>query len=427
MLTRNINESEKDGCAKTEINSNAFQPKQHNESNKKPQTCISSLKCVQNINVSILLKQSPDGICPTFGNTDECILLKMLTDQLLLQYNTTNDDVMDNYNHNSIHLVDCYLHVLATHNSSEDLAYITNQLPKCVIQQCDRFRRNQLSTSRKSSSSNESVAFTIYDKIHCYYSHLSDFNPIRSNRFSNFGYLRANATSTHERKEPQPIDFQYNPVSDVFSYGQEFVYEGKRGYKGSIVNRKFKSIKEELTQNELCRMVMEQVQNELAKAKLHYASIHRKRVFPSVLCDHLFVVMVYCNYYQLQYIFSSTYRKIDKSESLSELAKRHSNFFWFGMYLKEAVNKYGTDVAVSNITYLYHGISKEMKLPYLLSSITTGNQIWIPLSTSSSFEVALNFSGNHGLMVQFETGQHDSTGHCDRCFQCDWISDYPNE
>ncbi len=135
-------------------------------------------------------------------------------------------------------------------------------------------------------------------------------------------------------------------------------------------------------------------------------------------------VMIYCNYTHLQYEFSKTYRKIKDDETKDEIKERHRNFYWFGKYLKECVNWFGQRVLPETRNKFYHGIGEEMQFP-TVADRPRGVKIYGPISTTSSFEVAVNFANTNGLIVEFG-GNLDWFG-SGRYFRCDWLSDFPNE
>eukprot|EP01083_Nonionella_stella_P257609 881590_1 len=112
--------------------------------------------------------------------------------------------------------------------------------------------------------------------------------------------------------------------------------------------------------------------------------------------------MIYCNYDYLQYIFSMTYRENN--------GQHHEEFYWLGKYLKRTVALYSS----STDRHVYHGISNMMLFENYCSSYKhslerkgfleqrDSIEICSPLSTSTSFEVALNFANhNNGIVVEF--------------------------
>mmetsp|Transcript_18274 Transcript_18274/g.28936 ORF Transcript_18274/g.28936 Transcript_18274/m.28936 type:complete len:389 (+) Transcript_18274:1-1167(+) len=160
---------------------------------------------------------------------------------------------------------------------------------------------------------------------------------------------------------------------------------------------------------------------------------------------HILAVLLYCNFDSLQFEFSKTFRKINASEDEQDVLNRHSGFFWFGKYLKMAVNSFGdvyqhVHTRTYNDTY-FHGVNTKMTFSQMFDR--DGMCINGPLSTSTSFEVALNFAAQEGIIVEFKdlpspnnTALHVANGHAVGSslnkastfhFNCSWLSDFPSE
>eukprot|EP01084_Bolivina_argentea_P304190 525276_1 len=76
----------------------------------------------------------------------------------------------------------------------------------------------------------------------------------------------------------------------------------------------------------------------------------------------------------------------------------------------------------------YHGIGAKLRLPKYIddSNKFIGLLIHCPLSTTSSWEVGVQFANNNqGLIIEF--GDNDNNEHSPRYFSVDWLSDYSNE
>ena len=74
---------------------------------------------------------------------------------------------------------------------------------------------------------------------------------------------------------------------------------------------------------------------------------------------HILSVIFYCDLDTLSFKFSSTYRAMKANESIEEITARHSNFYWFGRYLRELVEGFGKDME-ENRAY-FHGISGNVR------------------------------------------------------------------
>ena len=80
----------------------------------------------------------------------------------------------------------------------------------------------------------------------------------------------------------------------------------------------------------------------------------------------------------------------------------------------------------SDVETFYHGIGEKLLFPNVINERCYKQAVTIhsPLSTSTSFLVAQNFTNNgQGLVVTF-TGKAKSVANY---FPVAWISDYPNE
>eukprot|EP01084_Bolivina_argentea_P253301 425427_1 len=306
----------------------------------------------------------------------------------------------------------------------------------------------------------------IMDKIHCYFTHCFDignrFNhqqklALESKQFdpgtkalqtkrkltklkkvmstkhkSRPNHRMLNRTSVKEKfimhtdtctdnKEEKKID--YKP----YSYGMIYVYsDSARKNNNNYIGRAFKkysSLKQELCENIYSAISINQFNVEMHKANKHISSEYFKIVYsksyniPSTYfsISHLLSLMIYCNYDVLQYEFSKTYRADMQHQTKQSLLTRHENFCHFAQYLTESIHLFGTRINDGQIQTFYFGIQEML-------SFDTFEDVYFhcPLSTSSSFPVAVNFSGFSGLVLQL-------SGKCCKYFSVSWLSDYGNE
>eukprot|EP01084_Bolivina_argentea_P206561 352637_1 len=181
---------------------------------------------------------------------------------------------------------------------------------------------------------------------------------------------------------------------------------------------KFKCFKEELLQNPYVTLNIDQYNNEYRKAQIYFQSKYCKteQQFKTYTkesddygCYHniewifkleyIFAMMIYTNYTALQYEFSKTYR--------SNKAKYHNHFYFWGQYLKICIHQFGMKTS-KTIGGFYHGITRKLYFPhYINSDGLDGVNIWCPLSTTKSFEVAFNFAAKNGLVI--ELSDHHSS------------------
>eukprot|EP01084_Bolivina_argentea_P033615 62160_1 len=190
-----------------------------------------------------------------------------------------------------------------------------------------------------------------------------------------------------------------------------------------FVQQKYDSLKMDLTSNKISIISMEMFVEEYRKAQSHFNSFYRKLLQPNewlvtdqkkeLTINHLLSVMIYCNFDQIQYHFSKTYRRLHINERKNEIKKRHSEFFHLGKYLQQTVHWFGTRIKEGIYQSFYHGIDRLLIFPF--DSHFT--DIYSPLSTSKEFEVAVNFANdNNGIIVEF-TSVNMNTAY----FSCDWL------
>eukprot|EP01084_Bolivina_argentea_P216385 367625_1 len=175
---------------------------------------------------------------------------------------------------------------------------------------------------------------------------------------------------------------------------------------------------------------------------------------------HLLAVILYCGYDNISYEFSKTYRALERDhisddndweqyeikqseqhtffsgrdfiaisgdavnsvrnmgqtkEGIASIKGRHCKFYHLAKSLNELIHVYSPRAMDVNRYSIYHGINKKMKF------IAMRGQISHPLSTTSSLEVAVQFSTNYGMVIQLQYNAHS------RFFDCAWLSDFPNE
>eukprot|EP01084_Bolivina_argentea_P312006 540132_1 len=341
----------------------------------------------------------------------------------------------------------------ALRRTKQILASKRNKCPKSLIQRSNS-KYNQLQWINKSFEERVSAAYKMLES-----SNNCDDKKDEFMNIYDFGYR-----------------FRYGYEHEDAHYGTSHTTMKNRDEDPFVtiidVKPKYSSLKEELTCNEVIVMTMEQFKIEYRKSEINFASRYCKRLFRRdytepvqiVFQEHqsprrnemklclgnnasvsvgeiksdshkrckcnpyefsseiLLSLMIYCNYTALQYQFSKTYR--------DDCGAKHNNFWFWGKNLKIGLSEFGTEIKDGNISSFYHGIDKQMTFSMYFSnpkntfSDMSGVYIYGPLSTSASFEVAVNFSNNTGLIVEFN--DNISVKSC-KYFSVDWLSDYGNE
>eukprot|EP01084_Bolivina_argentea_P105713 189308_1 len=359
-------------------------------------------------------------------------------------------------------VIDDFLFLSTKYSDDDTFQDIYNALNvSCDITKCNIIKRAY--ANRKNGNElqiidteSNNAKTQILDKIHCYYMHSFDIGYRLSFeeklKFQDIDHdmddmkeishnIDFTSTSTKQlykliSNKQQQFEEIYNIIQtkkysqlnasnfcmseeNIYNFGSKFVYEGDTPNdveqddeeKYVKIKAKFSCLKEELLNNSISVLSIGQYDTEWRKVLIHYDSRYRKTNYSDMLMEHLLALMVYCNFDGLQHNFSETYR-ID--------IKRHESFHHLGFALKTAVHEFGNDIQNTNLKQFYHGIGKMLVLPSYISNV----RIYCPLSTSSSFEVAMNFTNNNeGMIINFGAGR---TGIV-KYFATSWLSDYSNE
>eukprot|EP01083_Nonionella_stella_P241855 844151_1 len=389
----------------------------------------------------------------------ECKYLTMLK-QTLSSDETNEED--------ELQMFDSYCHLLRDHPTDLDYEYIYKTLGgRCDVETCNMFARNYRNRSVHSGDKplnardeTKRTSQQIRDKIHCCFRHcydfafrlsskqreyleadMDDYKEDETNQSISQFVINRNTARTieivseqrqrllvnNESKISEEISRYQNNVNTKFnqlplgdySAGIEFKYDDDdeldefsihgeqmcmQVHAYTMIKAKYRTFKEELMQNPIAALSLEQWISECSKSKIHFNSLYRKQHYPSIPSHCILALIIYCNYTELQYKFTKTYR---------EDMHLHNNFFYLGKYLKVSLS-FGTKLRNKKV---YHGISDK-----LLFRVTTCDfYVHGPLSTTLSFDIAVGFAGGeNGLVIEF-TGEHP------RYFPVYWLSDFANE
>eukprot|EP01084_Bolivina_argentea_P257012 432908_1 len=326
--------------------------------------------------------------------------------------------------------LDDFLHLLAFHNSAEEFEKIYKKLNgNCENKNCDKF--NRLFTNQYLRD----FEHTILDKIHCYYRHsynnglrlsvkqrnilqnsITDEknNCLSSNRLTKMNEIISQCSLSDisvnwKHNKFTQLDSHSKNDSKQFSFGYQIEYKNDRIYiwdismlecprivvpnqlYKTILKAKYATLKEELTCNQIITVSIDQFESEYKKAKIHLKTYYCKNVLSITrdLLQSVLAVMMYCNYTDLQFKFSKTCRDFVGC----------STFYHLGKNIKCAIFAFGTESKDGIVQALYHGIGEQLVLPQYIGADL---DIFTPLSTTSSFVVAINFTNvNNGLIIEF--------------------------
>ena len=150
---------------------------------------------------------------------------------------------------------------------------------------------------------------------------------------------------------------------------------------------------------------------------------------------HLLSLLLYTDYSDLSSTFSSSFRKTKPFETLENIKRRNSAYFWMSKHLRELVEVFGQcsfgdwDDDKGHINkmsgYFYSGMSVTMNIPSFSMRLCS------PTSTSMQLSVAIKISGREGMVITLNNPKFDDeiAGQYGwlRGFNCSWISRYPEE
>lgn len=152
--------------------------------------------------------------------------------------------------------------------------------------------------------------------------------------------------------------------------------------------------------------------------------------------NHIVSVILYADYTDLSANFTSTFRKDGIFEPLHVTKERNRKHGWWSKFLRETVQIFGTSGCRSHSyssrgQYIIHdrgslsgpfysGMSKIMSIPQFQILLLS------PTSTSLHLEVAMKFSGEEGIIIEFSNDAiHESWK--TRAFDVSFISRYKEE
>eukprot|EP01083_Nonionella_stella_P080449 221110_1 len=427
-----------------------------------------------------------EGEC--YGPIEECQHLTQLREYLI-----SGKDIVSNITS----IMDHFNHLLTHHDSNVHFEYISKTLGACDITKCQRMRRHYRDRSNNSNKNVEQKSdfqITPYDgiidKIHCHFTHSYDIGyrnrPQNHDPQSVYSFANTNRYRRHKFNQMhtmQPIQSTFS----CYSMGQKFwywakitgpTYDQRDDVKNWIIHKKYRNMKDELTQNLICPMTIAQFKHEYDKATQYLRCKYFKTLTANeqfimssmfkplsnfniknnsmITLEHLTAMIIYCGYTALSYEFSKTFRRLDDAnnvntasevvdmdstkqlsekemndlkiqhlrrkhdgkESDDSLKDRNSNFYHLSRYLIESVNIFSKPYWLKNTKdfKIYHGVSEKLTFN---GTVCYMHQ---PLSTTSSWTVAVNFSDdNQGLIVELSCQPRQ------RYFDCRWVSDYPSE
>eukprot|EP01084_Bolivina_argentea_P266194 451415_1 len=269
--------------------------------------------------------------------------------------------------------------------------------------------------------------------------------------------IHTHVQKTDENKNENETDVKTEEIADDIEYslGKPFKYDKHYKYDFWYICRKYSSLKSEMLLNKTKTLTKEQFNNEYKKAQYFQTSRYGKSInycyftkeregglvcteleqISSITINHILSILIYCNYTTLCTVFSTTFRKVSKSETNESLKLRNREYANMSKYLYEAVNYFGDRVRYSSDLKqnmlpkswpecgVFHGISTEMLFTHAYGSF------FGPLSTTTKRNVAINFTNHKGIMLRlnayFNPEHRDIVNH--NYFNCSFLSDFTAE
>ena len=231
-------------------------------------------------------------------------------------------------------------------------------------------------------------------------------------------------------------------------YGDNQHDHGGYSPKELSVALKYKSLKEEIINNEIYSLNMVQLNTSITKTFKYIHTIKAKqttydmavddlfhydiRKGSIISFDHLLSIILYTDWDKLSCSFSKTFRKEKQYETLSMVKRRNGEYANWGMRIRETVEYFGSEGwrdwdsdKVNKYNNLergpyFCGMSFVMVIPQFNIRLNS------PTSTSKTLEVATRFGGDEGILIQINNNGYAESDLL-RSWNCCWLSNYNGE
>ena len=138
--------------------------------------------------------------------------------------------------------------------------------------------------------------------------------------------------------------------------------------------------------------------------------------------EHIFAIILYCDFSKLCTAFSATFRQQNVFETMESVKQRHSHFAVFGRLLVELVWEFGVDGTERRGNEkgpFFCGLNCVLNIGSFAITLKG------PCSTSTQREVAVNFAKSDGIILKLDNDTY--RGSLQHYFDCSWISNYFEE
>eukprot|EP01083_Nonionella_stella_P277251 942521_1 len=211
-------------------------------------------------------------------------------------------------------------------------------------------------------------------------------------------------------------------LMSVYSFGKQFIYDKDEFTQTFhlLIKPIYKHFKDELLNNQIHRVSISNYNDTYEKALIAFDTDKAKRLKLSM--NHLLSIIFYTDYSVLCERFSQTYRRKTPHEKWSHVAQRHSQYYHWGLLLKESVESFGK-VAKGNTHKLrkkntfYHGLNQELAFTTFVA------QFYGPTSFTNQLGVAQSFAKGRGMILSLQPHRKYPSVY----FDCKWLSAHPAE
>ena len=141
-----------------------------------------------------------------------------------------------------------------------------------------------------------------------------------------------------------------------------------------------------------------------------------------ITISHIISLILYCDYSAYSTKFSSTFRCLSHKETMVDVKKRNSEFWYQSKYFRETIEIYGRRDGRddSKSGPFFCGIDGVLCIPQFAIRLNS------PTSTSRQIEVALNFAQRKGMIIELNNTGH-SRAKWFPFLDVAWLSRFPDE
>merc|ERR1719474_555187 len=95
-----------------------------------------------------------------------------------------------------------------------------------------------------------------------------------------------------------------------------------------------------------------------------YSQFHHYEIEANdpIQSHHICSIILYCDFTAFCSRFSSTFRKLDRWETIDSVKERNAEFYWQSRYFREAVELFGDNGAEGNRGPFFCGVDRVMVL-----------------------------------------------------------------